>query len=258
MKKLILCLTTIGIILLAACSKDEQEISLQDNSFETDLEIKNYLIDHFQFLEQTIEETNEGFLVEGDVFFPKKDFWEKYKQPSNTSAKHYKSKYKVSLETVDIIFDGSVPRRWRTAFRSAIAEWNNLNGGIKFHLITGTYCPANGITVDFASLGSSNNDVFARGGFPTSNGNPGSLITVNSTCTVSQNAAQRLKTAVHELGHTIGFMHTDISSGYAQITWSNTDCSTEPDPASIMRQGLISFVDFSTCDKQAFKKLYPK
>ena len=103
--------------------------------------------------------------------------------------------------------------------------------------------------------------VFAQSGFPTSAGKPYSAVTVNSACTVSMTAAQKLKTAIHELGHCVGFMHTDDASGSLGIvatTANGTNCHLMCDPYSVMNQGLMSFSSFTDCDKAAFAKLYPR
>lgn len=247
-----LLLLTIGLF---SCKKENNVVQELD-TFTPDNEIRNFLIESYEFLPSSITESKTGFIVEGDVYFAKKDFWERYGPPKNTSLRHYKSQYKVTLTTVYVDVS-TLPTAWKTAFRSAITQWNGLKLRVKFSEVSG-YCPANGITVQYASLGSNTSNVFAQaGGFPTSTGNPASLITVNSSCTVSMSSSQKLKTAVHELGHAIGFMHTDKASGYTRIIMSLTSCNTGIDPSSIMNQGLMSFTDFSACDKSAFKTIYP-
>lgn len=243
---------------LNGCKKDSsilvEDSSLNLVNLETQRQ-KNYLISEYGFNEKSIQETENSFIVEGDVVFPKKEFWKNYLHDSTSLYKQYRSPNTVkALKIIEVNISSSVPSAWNSAFQTALSKWNGLNGKIKFKLVTG-YCPAYGVTILYSKSGASN--VFANADFPTSGGYPGARITVNSACTISTNTAQKLYTAVHELGHSIGFMHTDDASGYSQIISAISGCNTGTDPNSIMKQGNINFSDFSTCDKVAFKKLYP-
>ena len=62
----------------------------------------------------------------------------------------------------------------------------------------------------------------------------------------------------HELGHVIGFRHTDTYDGLALTTYSSV-CSNYSDGNSVMRAGtslVPSWTSFSTCDIDAFDYLY--
>lgn len=259
LKRLSLAILAVCVTGIFSCTKEKTSAPEPTTAFQSEVAMKDYLIHEIGFLPETIEERKDGFVVEGDVYFAKSDFWERYELPVPGAAqKHYRSKYISSVTSVPVNFShASIPEGWKTAFRSAISKWNGLKRGIKFTEVKGNYCPANGITVQYSSLGNKDKNVFARAGFPSSSGIPYHTVIVNSTCTVSLNAAQRLKTAVHELGHCVGIMHTDVSSGYSKITTATHSCNTGTDVNSVFRQGKMSFTDFSACDKAAIKKLFP-
>ncbi len=97
---------------------------------------------------------------------------------------------------------------------SAIARYNALNLRLKFQRISGVGQidiigkDLGGATGGFITLGQSS-------GFPTNAGNPASPITLNSHDGVfSDNTnVQWLGTIIaHEMGHTIGFRHTDYKN----------------------------------------------
>lgn len=259
MKKFVVC-SAICILFGAifSCEKTKSMIDADAITMEDALAMRNYLL-KYGFPEESIRETLTAFIVEDDIIFPKKDFWKNYKQTaSSNDKKHYRYQNKVTaVTTVNVGVDNAVPVAWRTAIESAVNSWNALNGKIKFkYLGVINYCPANGITVSYLSL--SDNNTFARGSFPTASGSPGFTLTINSTCTVTLTSAQKLKTAIHELGHNIGFMHTDVNpTDGSLITTATKSCNTGTDNASVMKQGQVAFTDFSACDKVAFKALYP-
>ena len=245
----------VNIAIFFGCHKEK---GIAPDVSNTDIPaMRSYLVTVYGFSDKKIIETKTSFIVEGDIVFPKKDFWENYKHDSSgKNERHYQSLNLVTAVTIiDVNIDVAVPTAWATAYLSAMSKWNALNGRIQFNNFIGS-CPAYGISVVYVSLGSDSYDIFAESSFPGTGGYPGPISQINSACTVSMSASQMLKTAVHELGHTIGFMHTDVLSDY-QIYIGIPSCDTTTDPSSIMRQGLMDFYDFSACDKAAFAYLYP-
>lgn len=249
--------------IISSCSKeniqpDISKVVCNEDSIES-FEMKNYLIMEYGFSECLIEETEDQFVVEDDICFPKENFWDNYMQKQDTGVhlkKHYRTPNLVTkVKTIEINVDSKVPSKWKSAFKTAVSKWNGLKGKITFKIVEG-YCPAYGINVSYSSLG--RNNTIAQSTFPSTKGYPGLFITINSQCNSSLTTSKIIFTAVHEMGHSIGLAHTDISSGYGQIITGLSSCDRNADTYSVMRSYVDAFTDFSACDKEAFRKLYPK
>jgi hypothetical protein len=251
-----------SIILLNSigCTKVENRHQTEVSASKPeDQKIFNYLVAEYKFNSKSIEETPDDFIVEGDMVFAKKDFWKNYKLPETSSnSKHYRSYYKVSPypRVIDVSIDPGLPAVWRTAYANAITKWNSVGGKITFK---NCLCSApDAIRVTYAYYQPTDKAAYTR--VPTADGNPGNESKVNLQYQNlgSLTANQKLALAVHELGHAIGLMHTDnAASGYL-ITTGTSSCNTNTNSSSIMREVFSgSWTNFSTCDKAAFKALYP-
>lgn len=212
----------------------------------------DYLAKELGFDPKTIEVQDSFLVVEGDMLFNKADFWKLYQLPKDTSRlkTHYRYKYLVTVtSTIRIKINSDVPSTWKTAIRSAISKWNGL-GRLSFVEVTSN--PH--ITVTY-QCGFSSNKMLAAGAPPSSNGSPGSTIAINKCYNgASISSSQRLRAMVHEMGHTIGFTHTDGYSGVKVYTY--TSCDNMVDVASVMVSEALNWTDFTYCDKKAYYALY--
>ncbi|EZH72725.1 hypothetical protein ATO12_21565 [Aquimarina atlantica] len=97
----------------------------------------------------------------------------------------------------------------QTGLRYAVDNYNNENLDIRFELSFGTNWGPNDILV-FVQDGFARDDRFPAGiaGFP-SNGFPFNRVRINTTASTTQTDQQLEHLLAHEIGHCIGFRHTD-------------------------------------------------
>lgn len=149
---------------------------------------------------------------------------------------------------------------WQSAARAAITEWNAI-GGTKVNFAEGT--PAD-IVLRYSDLGYCTTAALA--GLPPGNGNPYGEVTVNSGYLINcgqysgalNNASTKKRNIVHELGHTIGFRHTNWQSR-GEPTAIQIAGTPTTDAASVMNGGTadVQWAGFSGNDKVAVRALYP-
>jgi len=146
---------------------------------------------------------------------------------------------------------------WLAAARAAMLAWEELSGDntIKFIETTGT---AN-ITVSFGTLSSG---LVALGDFPVSS-QPGPTVTINSGAANSFSAGQKKWLLVHELGHNIGYRHSNWKTLNEPVGQDGADSipnTPSSDLSSVMLGNpstIPSFSAFSLYDKRAAEYLYP-
>lgn len=205
-------------------------------------------------------DTSEAFewdnyiVVEGDILFDKDKLLN-----LDVTTRQAHSDYLISFENrynMHVWIDyQSMDASWINAFTSAIAEWNSL-GGVYMTYQPYTSMPAISITPRTLT------GAYAQASFPTSDGKPGSTIYVDTRYNLT--ASQKKLIAVHELGHCIGFRHTDWrSNGEAALPAvpipGTPNTGYNDDAASIMNSyiGGQNWNGFSSYDKVAHNYMYP-
>lgn len=246
--------TLLAISLLSSCQLDEGMEDLERRKLD---EATRSILD-LGFPEESIQEFEDFYLVEEDIIFPKKlgpgDERSKQAYVTTGLVDH------GQVNDITVRIDASIPTtgvdNWWLEVQQAIVDWNNIgNSRLRF---TYTIDPTADITVrsDFGALP---DNTIAAASWP-SGGMAGVEIRVNldfnSNATIP--TGQKRYNMVHELGHTIGFRHTNWSSrgeGSANQL-AGTPCT---DPISVMNGGTAnnSWNGFPPFDRVGGQILYP-
>ncbi|NVO83282.1 M57 family metalloprotease [Hymenobacter terrestris] len=151
-----------------------------------------------------------GVLVEGDIVLTNEMLASAPEQNMLRVGQdeQYRTNNLVSVgtgRTIRVAITTSLPSAYVTATDEAIRRFNAQNLRIKFLRVSSSY----NILLSKAPAGSS---YLASAGFPT-NGNPFNSVQVNSDAIGTANASTYIATILaHEIGHCIGFRHTDYMS----------------------------------------------
>jgi hypothetical protein len=166
------------------------------------------------------EKTDDGnFLIEGDILLTKQQLQEMVGvTPAHNiivaGEEHYRTTNVVSVpssgaRTITVRLGSGFPSYYSTALDNALARYNNLNLRINFLRVSS----GGNIVISAANLGTSGGGCILgqASGFP-SGGNPSGGFTLsNSSCATSYlNTVDKAdEVMAHEIGHCIGFRHTD-------------------------------------------------
>ncbi|MGB5818793.1 MAG: M57 family metalloprotease [Saonia sp.] len=212
-----------------------------------------------------------GFLIGGDIMMTADEIMNSsiFAEQGGIQSEQYRTNNLVSQpRTISVIgYTGgsfALSSRGRTGLQWAINNYNNLNLGITFTLQFAASTNADMVIFD----NSVNNPGRAGGsaGFP-SGGNPNKFIQIYGLANSSNNVNEHVIT--HEMGHSVGFRHTDYfsrqscgeninegSAGVGAILIPGTPSGF--DPNSIMLACFNSGVngEFNNNDITALRFLY--
>lgn len=262
MMKKLLSMAAIALVGIALSCQSE------DDNLATSTEISDVTLSKIAalgFSTAEVQSVDGGYLVEGDIMLRDKDL---NSVPSSTllriaEVEQYHTFNLVSTpRVITVSGSGSINAAISNAIDGAIARYNAQNLSITFSRVA-----SNGnINVRIVSGGS----YIASSGFP-SGGNPYNEVKFNKQY---QNYSAGFLTTVlaHEMGHCIGFRHTDyMNRTYSCGTGGNEGqettgvgavyipgTATGPEAASWMLACLSSTTDrpFNANDKTALNYLY--
>lgn len=205
MKKL-LSLTAFAVVLLIAvqsCKKEKQAPSSDEISQDVLTQIRSH-----GFSTDNVMKDEGGYVVEGDIFIPDGDLSKPAAWSSLVVAntEQYRTTNLVTglPRNITVSVANNLPSSYVTATNEAIARYNALGLTITFSRVSGNNA---NIRITKAPWYA---QYLASAGFPTSNGNPHNSIRINSTYLGSNPGTNYLATILaHEMGHCIGFRHTD-------------------------------------------------
>jgi len=196
-------------VTFTACKKDVKEANEDQISESTLAQIKA-----LGFNEQGAQKTPEGYLVEGDILLTDAELSTVPTSPEMVVAQeeHYRTNNLVNTSTyatIKVALNNSSSQHqaaFSAALDEAIRRYNAENLRVHFQRVTSG---ANITVVAYYEV----SNVLGSSGFPKSSGAPYSQVKMNtywySTGTSSTNINYIGTIMAHELGHCIGFRHTD-------------------------------------------------
>ena len=201
-----------AVTLLASCKKDAKDAVADELSQQALSQIQR-----LGFSTDGAQKTAGGYLVEGDILLSDADLNSTPSSPNMlvASEEQYRTFNLVSVSkhpTIQVALNNSSTQHeaaFGAALDAAIARYNAENLTIKFARVSpGT----SGVDVTVVAF-YENSNVLGSAGFPSSTGNPYNQVQMNtyhySTSTGSTNVNYIATIMAHELGHCIGFRHTD-------------------------------------------------
>ncbi len=272
------------LLVLFSCQKEnsdqlnEPEVSQENNANQEPLELSddivrllkdNYFnvgkieVIDFQLPDGSVE---QRFQIEDDITFSAADI-ASLKTLEKANSRNYHTNNLVSPRTLTIIgYTGgqfALSSKERTALQWSVNNYNRLNLSIRFNLTFGTNYQNKDMVVYFNPNRSGNG---GSAGFPN-NGNPNKFIQIFGLDGFSTNVNEHVIT--HEMGHSVGFRHTDwfsrqscgenVNEGVGSIG-ANPIPGTPAayDPSSIMLACFSSNEDgeFNNNDVTALNYLY--
>ena len=134
-----------------------------------------------------------------------------------------------------------VTTAWRLALNQAIAEWNALGVNVQFAVANATNTNIVGgyINVYMGPIPGHDN-WWAGTAYPSSPGHFGETLTINTTTTETDPTPDsKKKIMIHELGHAIGFKHTNESVSTGNSNFYLNTYATIPSCGDVWNQSFM-------------------
>ncbi len=201
MKKLLLLV--LPAFLLFSCKKNADLVTENETTFDQTNAAYQY-IKKLGYRDSEIKDIGSEYLVDGDLLFAKNSTPD-MSIFSGPKAEQYGTSNYVGYSVqpnITVRIDPSM-NAYTAEINGALAIWNAVpNCRVKFTLTTAAN---QNILIINNNLGAG---VCGAAYFPV-NGGPGSLVRINVAQIAGNPFIQRQRTITHELGHCIGFRHTN-------------------------------------------------
>lgn len=242
------------IPILISCLNESKMPSTENDNSE---KVLAYIKD-LGFTENDIQEFPNLYIVQGDMAFPKDMIILEPILTDDGRIKQRQHAYLIGFANqnnirvkIDPTMTAAPNMYWE--IHESINEWNTVKAvgsRIRFTIVTGsTY----GVDYDIIIRRNNNLAPCGIGQYP-GGGTAGTYVEINKDILEPLTFVQRKATIMHELGHTIGFRHTDSTDGQPVPGYEG------PDEWSIMKSCCCNFGGnnyLSADDKGATAVLYP-
>lgn len=260
---------------LTSCQKADPQMNNSSEQMSEQMKQDIALISSLGYDIADIEKTDDGYLVEGDIWLTDEWLEEAGQQPQTRLTQHNKG-YLISQQYQNKLHMNvgnltSSSALWTNPATNAIAQWNAV---AKCYISISNTSGSNlqEIKIKFENKSSFGNSTakLMKVTPPSSDGKPGS-VTLNADCTFLpdvnnlfdskvQNNAMYL--IMHAIGHSLGLGHS-LRNG--QLIGDDEDWGTpsngtsQYDNKSIMTKETspISWTGFSTQDKRELSLIFP-
>jgi hypothetical protein len=266
MRKTIFTLTAVVaacMLTLFACRKNASSEAASSSGVSDEALAKIYNLGFSN--KDVIADGKGNYIVEGDIMLSEADLNTKNDVSLLRVAdeEQYRTTNLVrNLPRTITVSLASGLSTWSTALNTCLARYNALGLRITFTRVT------SGANISIVN-GSGN--FLASSGFPTSSGNPYSQVILVSTAVAGQPQNTVASILAHEIGHCIGFRHTDYfnrayscggsavnegSSGVGAINIPGTPTGADPNSWMLSCIGSGQNRPFNANDVTALNYLY--